>query len=390
MKPYLILAIIAFSFQFTNPCSPENRGQKPQSGDTVVEVEVLEAHFQDQAQTIKTQGTVDYSDSVDIRATSFGHIEKLHVKSGDTFLAQAPLVSLSAEETQMHIDLKLARLKEYEARLTLAQSKAENETEDAQGTTNNDVEFLDEEKMDEPVEKNEAHTPQETPQTQRALLIVLQTYIDKLKLEIEFLEKQKNQLTILAPFSGVVLQNNFIEGDEVKNQDSLMKVSQSEPLSVSFALPQESVNFVSKQSQVEVFAPHSDQSLGSGSIYFISPTLDSASQTASVKAYVSNPDFSIKTGQPVDVVIKTSKMNRILTLPESSVVKTQDKNFIFIVVGQKASLIELQDVTPKDGGFVEVKANLSVDDRIIDHPPQNLKNGDFVQINSDLPSVEKR
>lgn len=391
MKSYFILSILALSFQFANPCSSENHGgQTPGPNDTVAEVTVLPAHFKDHAQTIEVDGKFDYADILDVRAQTSGTLEKFFVNVGDTVQTNDPLFSLTSQETQEQIELKTVRVKEYQARLALAQSKVENEPNGNQATTTDDVEFLDEEPQDAPIEKNFDNTPKETPQTQRALVLLLQASIDKLNLEIETLEKRKLELSHMSPTAGVVLEKYFAEGGPVQFQDVVVKVAKTEPLSVTFELPEDVANFVSKQSGVTVSPIDSPNTLGQGQVYYISPNLDDTTKQLQIKAHVSNNQFSIKGGQKANVTVSTNKMDRILLLPESAIVTQDNKNFVFIVVGQQARLLELKDIKPQSDGEVAVQANLNIDDRIIEHPPEDLKSGDFVKVIESGAAIEKR
>ena len=390
MKPYFLLAIIALSFQFANPCSSENHGQTPGPTDTVADVTVLPAHFKDHAQTVSVDGIFDYAETVDIRAQAGGTLEKLFVNVGDTLNVNDPVFNISAIETQEQIELKTARVKEYQARLGLAQSKVENEGNSGQATNTADVEFLDEEPQDAPIEKNFDNAPKETPQTQRALVLVLQASIDKLNLEIETLEKRKLELNQVSPVAGVVLEKYFTDGGPIKFQDIVLKTAQTEPMSVTFELPEDVVNFVSKQSAVTVSPIDSPNTLGVGQVYFISPQLDENSKTIQLKAHVSNTQFLIKGGQKANITVATNKMDRILLLPQTAIVTQDDKSFVFIVVGQQARLVELKELKPQDNNEVAVQVNLNIDDRIIAQPPETLKNGDFVKVLDSGAAIEKR
>lgn len=390
MKTTILAALFAVSFQFTNPCSPENQGRQAGPNDQVVDVEIAYPKFTDKPRVFEARGVFDVSGTIQVRANASGAVEKLYVSEGDRVQKDDPVLSLSNSDLLDQIEMKRNRIKEYNARLNLTRSKVEYGGDVNPSVTHDEVEFLDEEPLDKPIEKDYSNDYGEPPRTQRALALVLENLIDRVTKEAEVLDKRLLALNHTSSEGGVVTQTYFSEGNKVEFQDVLMEISKTDPMTITFTLPGDLANFVNKRSKVEVVPVEAPEVLGTGRVFFLSPNIDPATKTIKVKAHVSNEKDLIKGGQEAKIKVTSNRMDRVLELPKAAVVNEGKKNFIFIVRGEQARIIEVKDVFPADGNKVAVKANISIDDPVIISFPEDLKNGSFVNATESKPAVEIR
>lgn len=391
MKPYALIALLALSLQFSNPCSSKNTGSQPTPQDEVFEVDVLSTKFTNKPRVYDVSGTFDFGEMVEIKANADGTLDKLYISVGDRVEKGDPVFNLANSDLVDEIELKRARIKEYNSRITLAESKIDDA--DANDTTptitQDDIEFLDEDPVDKPIEKNfdapETNgTQTASPRTQRALALVLENLIERLTKEAEVLDKRLLALNHTTPIDGVITQTFFSEGNKAKMQDTVVQIATTNPMTVTFDLPENLANFVNKRTKIEIVLEGAgDTPNPTGRVFFISPNLNEDTKTITLKAHVDNPTALIKGGQTAIVKVISNKMDRVLKLPTSALIKEDKKNFVFIVQGQKARLIEIKNVVEQNDEFVLVQANLSVGDLIVTNPSDDLKNGSFVKVLTD-------
>lgn len=379
----LIATLLAFSFTFANPCSqngPETR--KPTKDDTVYEVSVLYPEFVSVPKTHTVEGVLDVSEITTITASAGGTVDQIFVSEGDSVSIDDPIISLSNSDLIDFIDVKRAKIKEYNARLKSAQEKLDLYGNEDQPASLQDTNFLDEEPVDEPVEKEFGDTtaPKERPSSIKALIELLENSVDRLTKEADILDRRLLELNHVSPVAGVVTKVYVSESNKVKQQDKLMDISQTNPMSIAFHLPQDEASFVDKHSQVQVSPLDAPTVKGQGQVYYIDPNLNTGTNTIEVKAHVSNDDGKIKGGQKATVWVTTRKINRVILLPKKALYYEEGKIYVFIIYRDRAKLVEVTTGEEDDKGNIQIFGDLRVDDPVIVDRPLELHHNSFVKI----------
>jgi multidrug efflux pump subunit AcrA (membrane-fusion protein) len=383
MHKLLLTGLIALSFSFANPCSNEaDHHRGPSKNDTVHEVEVTYPEFVSVPKTHESEGTFEASEIFNITANATGSVDELFVSNGDTVGKEDPIISIANTELLERIDIKRAKIKEFNARLKEIQAKLDLTDNEDGPITLQDTDFLDEDPIDEPTGKNygDPNEPNLHPKTLKTLAEVLETYVDRLTKEADALDRQLLELTHNSPVNGIITKMHVSEGNKVDKKDVMVEISKNNPLSISFELPQGVASFVDKHSRVRVIPEGAKESKGQGQVYFISPNLTSGSQRILVKAHVSNDQGLLKGGQTATLYVTTRKMNRVIKIAKSALFYEDDKTYVFIAYRGRAKLVEVKIGDEDDDNNVEIFGDLRVDDPIIVDRPKDLKHNSFVKI----------
>lgn len=381
IKSLTIPFIIAISFSFVNPCdSPKDK--KPRASDTIYDVSVVHPEFQSVPKAYKVEGTFDPSEVSYITANADGHVEQVFVDAGDSVAKDDPVVSVSNTETLEKIDIKRAKIKELQARLNQAQGRIEASDGEDLPATIEDTMFMDEEPFDQVPQRQfgDAGTPPQRPKTIKGLVEVLEASIDSLTKQAEVLDRQLLDMTQNSPVNGVVTKILVSENNKIKQQDKLVEISNTNPMSVTFLVPGDVASFIDKNSKVKVAPLDAPEVAGTGTVYFISPNIDSSTGKIECRAHVSNEDNKIKGNQKASVSVHTRKMDRVIILPKRVLYYEDKKSYVFIVYRNQAKLVEVTIGETNEEGLVQIYGDLRVDDPIIIDRPIELKHNSFVKV----------
>lgn len=380
---FFIYPLIAMSFTFVNPCDKAPAGpKKPGANDTVYDVKVIYPKFTSVPQRHTVDGVFDVSETVNVMATAPGEVEQLYVDVGDVVTKDDPIISLTNTQLTDLIDLKRAKVKELQARLKQAQAKLNITGGEDLPVTIEDTLFLDEEPViEEPTAKpyGDANRVQK-PATLKALAEVLETTIDSINKQTDVLDRKLLNLTHNSPIGGVVTKKFVAESNPVKEKDHLVEISKTDPMSVSFELPEKMASFIDKHSSVKVSPIDATEVTGSGTVYYIDPNLDSGNETIKVRAHVSNEDGRIKGGQKAKVRVATRKMARVIVLPKTVLYYEDDKPFVFTIHKEQAKLVSVTTGEENEDGTIQIFGDLRIDDPIIIDRPVELKHNSYVKV----------
>ena len=198
---------------------------------------------------------------------------------------------------------------------------------------------------------------------------------------------QLGYATITAPIAGRLGAVNVTVGDLVSSNvaggtaTALVTITQMDPLEVIFTLPESDLALLQKALAQPGSAPvtlHKDgdpQPIGTGTLYFIDSTVDTASGTISVRAKVPNPGLGLWPGQYTDVTVDAGAMPRQVSVPTVAVQSGQKGPFVYVV--RPDDTVELRQVTVAltEGDNSAIAGGLEPGERVVVEGQMRLTNG---------------
>lgn len=194
--------------------------------------------------------------------------------------------------------------------------------------------------------------------------------------EIASLEKEAKpgkSLVLRSPISGTVLEKKAFAGQYVTPQDELYMVADLSTVWVQakvfeYELPHIEIGM---PATVTVSALPGRQL--EGKVVFIDPTVDEVSRTTQVRIELSNTQGKLKPGMFAAVQISHG-MGEGLTVPDSAVIRTGERNIVFVAASDDRFLPVEVEISPlrfadrfqilkglKDGDRVVTSANFLID-----------------------------
>jgi RND family efflux transporter MFP subunit len=139
---------------------------------------------------------------------------------------------------------------------------------------------------------------------------------------------------LLAPQDGTVIQDDFIQGEQVAPGRVLLEITDERVRWVEARLPPGEAARVSLGDAARVTAGH-DEGWLDGQIVQIHHLLDEGTRTQAVRVAVPDPDHRLHPGVFVDVVVQLGAGEPVLAVPETAVLRAPDGDWqVFVAEGE--------------------------------------------------------
>lgn len=341
-------------------------GRPPQPPVPVVTTKVLQ---KDVPIYLDGLGTVMAYNSVTVRVRVDGQLQKVAFTEGQDVKAGDLLAQIDPDPFLTQVAQAEARKTQDEAQLTNARIQLKR---------NADLLAL-------------KIVSQQDYDTQKALVDQFEATVKADQAAIDSAKVQLNYTKILAPISGRTGLRQVDQGNIVRANDAngLVVIAQLRPISVSFTLPEQTLNDIQQQmarGELPVLAVARDDTsvLDEGKLAVIDNQIDTTTGTIRLKATFPNADLRLWPGQFVNArLLLTTRTNGIV-VPATVVQRGPDGTYAFVVntedstvkvrpvkVGQMASgqaLIE-SGLQPGETVVVDGQHKLQPGAKILTGPP---------------------
>ncbi|MFH0703223.1 MAG: efflux RND transporter periplasmic adaptor subunit [bacterium] len=339
--------------------------------------------------------------SVSLQPQISGQIAKITVKAGDRVVAGQLLIQI--DKRKQEAALNSARADAAASKATVAQTKSMLNNYEIQRTAfesnlelnkklydrytalfkQKTVSQQDLEKYTDGYNKAKADLDANTAQieSQKASIEAAKSNYEKATFFVKEQETQLQYYDITAPYSGIIGDIPVKEGGYVTETTQLLSITQNDPLEINIGLPIDKVFDIQKGLPVEVL-DNTGKVIGNSKISFVSPKVDTNTQTILVKAILSNSKGILKVDQSIKVRVIYNKASGIL-VPTGAVSHLGGQDFIFIINKKdkqtfvKQLPIKLDDI---QGDKYVVLSGLKNGDQIVSQGIQKLMDNAPVSI----------
>ncbi len=349
-----LIAIIWLARDGENSSSENLKEETEQSN--AFPVEVTRGVFEDVEHTLEAVGSFLPEDEVTVGAEESGVIKKLLVDEGYQVKKGDGLLKIDDEKLRLEVEESEARLKEARSRLEHSQSTLKRMTNLFQEGVIGQQEFDD--------AKNQTS--------------LNQAIVENIRARLRRFKKSLRDTRVIAPMDGVVSERMVSAGEYVKVGADLVKIVDSNPLKLTFTLPEKNAGEIETGQKVRVTTRVYRDETFEGEIYFINPKLDPNTRTIEVKAWVDNSEYKLRPGYFVDVRVLLGK-RRSLVLPESAVIVREGRVVVMEVMDGS---VKYKRVTPgvRYDGKVEILDGISPEDDIVVSGRSEITQGTKVAI----------
>jgi membrane fusion protein, multidrug efflux system len=286
---------------------------------------------------------------------SVGFQEGQHVKKGD-FLAQIDprpyQVALEQAQAQLAKDqatLKNAELDLKRYNTLVAQNSIATQTRDTQvATVGQD----------------------------RAQVMLDQAQIDAQKLNLTYTH-------IISPVTGRVGLRQVDPGNFVQTSDAngIVVVTQLQPMSVIFTLPEDNLPQVLQQwhagvtMQTTAYDRSGTTELATGKLDTIDNQIDTTTGTVRLRALFDNNDESLFPNQFVNIKLLVRTLHDAVIVPNAAIQRGAPGTFVYLVKPGDTVSVQKVKLGPTDGLHIAILSGLQPGESVVDDGADRLKDG---------------
>jgi len=226
----------------------------------------------------------------------------------------------------------------------------------------------------------------QTVDTARATVDQLNAQVKVDQAIIDNAHTQLDYTHIVSPINGRTGIRLVDPGNIVHAADTtgIVVVTQLQPISVIFTLPEEDLGVVSSalsagQVKVVTLSRDGTQELDQGTLSLIDNEISQATGTARLKATFSNEKNTLWPGQYVNTRVLVRTDRNALTLPSSAVQRGPDGPFTYVVKSDSTVEARPLEIGDDSGGVTVVKKGLALNERVVTTNQYRLQPGAHVR-----------
>jgi len=346
----LIIFLLIFGGIFMSSGCGKNEAKVPE--EKVMNVKVWTVEQKSFRPYVETIGTLKPFEEVIISSEVDGIVKKLRVSEGSPVSKGMMLVEINETDYRLEVKRAEASLRQTEA--SLANAKLEYERKAA-------------------LYKEELVTKQQFDDIS-ARLALAEGDLDRAKASLSLAKEKLVKTKIHSPLQGAVRDKKVTTGDYVKNGSQLLWIVKSDPIKLSFTVPEKEVGKL-KTGQDVMFKVDSfpDKEL-TGRLSTIYPSLEEKTRTLQVEALVPNRDAKLKPGLFAKVTLYTGQSKDLVVVPITAVLYEDSRVKVFVAEGDRAKEKPVK-IGSKYGEYLEIIEGLQKGEIVVVVGQNNLAEG---------------
>ncbi|HEY9823462.1 MAG TPA: efflux RND transporter periplasmic adaptor subunit [Candidatus Sericytochromatia bacterium] len=364
-----VLLLLFLTGACSSGTAPPNGG-KPQG--VPVKLQKLETSTVEESSEFV--GTLEADNRVVLRPEVDGRVVQIFVSSGSRVDAGTPIVQLRPEKGQAQVSGAIADVNAAKASLNnaAAQIKAleAQRVSDAANVELQNQQFqrisslvsqgafpqqqLDQVRRDRDAAVANLNATDERIRAARANLDEENAVLSSVQAKATVVGEELRETKVVAPIPGVVGDVTVKLGDYVKSGDTLTTIIQNQTLNLRLSIPAERAPELRIGVPVQIAGSKNTDILATGRISFISPQVNSETQTILTTASFPNPEGSLRDAQKVTRARVIWKRSPGISIPTTAVSRVAGKEFVFVAQSQGPSQLIARQKLVKLG---EIRGN---------------------------------
>lgn len=321
-----------------------------------VSVTTVRALQRDMPVLLATTGTVTPMTSVDVRAQVTSVISRVHIREGQFVRSGELLFTLDARTDESNVAKARAQMARDEASLADARRQLARSRElQAQNF----------------VSQGAVDANQTLVDAQTAAVAADRAAVDAARVALSYAR-------ITAPSAGRVGAINVYAGSAVQaNQTSLVTITQLDPITVAFSLPQRQlqdalVALKGAGAAVSATLPEGAGTV-SGRLMFVDSAVDGSSGTVKAKAHFDNRDGKLWPGAFINVAMTVRTIKDAVIVPQAAIIQGPRGPIVYTVKDNVATPRPVQVLVAQ--GDDAAVSGVSPGERLVLDGRQNVRPG---------------
>lgn len=391
----LILGLVTSACSRGTP--PPNAG-KPQTVPVKLQT-VATSPVEDSSEFV---GNLEAATRVDLKPETEGRVSQIFVASGNRVAQGTPIVQLRPEKNQAQVGGAIANVNAARASLENAQAQLKSAEADrvraAADLELQNQQFerisqlvtqgafarqqLDQVRRDRDTARATLAAADQKIRAARATIDQQNSALKQAQSNVAVTTEELRETRVVAPIAGVVGDIAIKLGSYVKTTDTLTTIIQNDTLELRLSVPVEKASKLQVGLPVQLTGAKSEDTLATGRISFVSPQVNTQSQSILAKASFPNPNGALRDGQFVRSKVIWDRGAGV-SIPTTAISRVAGQNFVFIAQPQgQAKLVARQKPVKLgsiQGNNYQVLEGLKPGEKIVVSGLLNLTDGAAIQ-----------
>jgi Cu(I)/Ag(I) efflux system membrane fusion protein len=174
----------------------------------------------------------------------------------------------------------------------------------------------------------------------------------------------RRTMTLYSPASGVVTGKQVVQGQAVPAGMPLYTIADLSQVWIDVELREADAAAVRIGSGADIELAALPGRTLRGRVSFIHPTVDAATRTVRARVTVTNADMMLKPGMYATVRL-SSPTRRALTVPTTAVIRTGQRNVVFVDMGADGLMPHEVEIGRVTGDYTEILAGIEPGQRVV-------------------------
>lgn len=399
IKVIIAIVLIAAIGLAVHSYQAKNAVKGQRAGDVKPAVDVVTVARKDMMKKIELTGQTVPESQVDISAKYAGKITQVSVSLGDRVTAGQVLIVQDTNDVDISIQQNGASLRQADADAVESNASFEANYQKAQADYQHYVtnyqryltlynqgavskEALDNAEQQMTAAKAAVDTwAKQLLGGSAASVESKRAARDKAGYAIDALQNQRNDLVLRAPRDGVIGYRQAEVGAIATAGQKLLSIVDNSKIYVDCAVSEQDIGQIAMAMPTSIAV----ESLGktyAGKIIYVSPAMDSKTQTFTVRVALDQPDDSIKAGMFARTNIEVLLRPQTLFVPKEAVVSLNGTDRIFVVDSNNKVTERVVKLGLRNDTGIEILSGIEEGDQVAVTNLGRLKTGMTVTANA--------
>lgn len=209
-------------------------------------------------------------------------------------------------------------------------------------------------------------------------LASLRIQLESANVSLRDIDKTLSDYEVKAPITGVLTDLNPEVGMSVPTGYAAGTIQQLNPVKIHADLTESAAKLMRGSNEVTFALPDGGESM-KASITYLADVMSPQSKTYVMEMSAPNPEQKLKTGMRVKLTLGGKGQQDIVVVPDSSIVKEGNDNYVFVVAGNQAEKRQVTLGRTKDT-FREVVNGVKEGEQVVVSGQLELKDKDPVTV----------
>ena len=188
-----------------------------------------------------------------------------------------------------------------------------------------------------------------------------------------------NNMDVKSPIDGVISGKNLKVGEFISNATVAFVIVDDSSYTIDIDVSENVIGKIQMGDKVKVYISSVSEENLIGTVTAVAPSADIQKQTYTVKVTLEESPDTVKGGMFAEVKFTTDSAENSIVVPLSSVIREEEKNYVFVVYGNKVKKTEIA-VGVYNDKEIQILDGISADDVIVTKGQDFLKNDSTIVI----------